>query len=1039
MSVTAAVIHSAETMNTKAQPNRTRGVLLLGMHRSGTSAMTRALGAMGLWVGSGEELLPAHASDNPEGYWERSDVHDAHVQYLSAKGHDWDRLAGFSASTIADAEGAVLARQLKAIIAGLDDHAPWLVKDPRLSVLLPFWQQLAPSHASIVAVRHPLEIAGSLRNSPRGVYATPFLLLLWQKYMARMLADLAGREAIFVSYGELTASPAGQLQRLGRLLVQQGVVLSDPDGSAAAGLLDRRLRRNRIDDDDAVLSPAQQALYDWLVDAAASEGAVRVPVQSWEEPDDALAEFEASADFFLTHGRNVAAADVVERLTRIETQNHALLEQAAAHQDLLQHQLAHARGQLEQAQVQLAHATIELGTLQREHGHAQSELTSLRSELARVREEFAATTVHVGNIEAMLRDIRGSLTWRLGAPIRWLGRLASPRLRPGHESALHRLYYRMPGLSPRRKRALIAWLHDHAPWLTRNTLSYQLHQAARQMASPDGARRWLAPLGEAERASRLAQLSRRPRISVIMPVHNTDPVWLQAAIASVQAQSYPDWELCIADDASTREDTRSALDAIDDPRIRQVRLEDNVGIALASNEALALATGEYVALLDHDDELTPDALLEAVTAIDAHGADYVYSDEDKIDFEGRHCDPHFKADYSPDYLLSINYLCHLSVMRRDLLERIGGFRAGFDGAQDYDLFLRYLEHAEKIVHIPRVLYHWRMHEGSTAAASAAKPRSWEAGRSAIREALARRGIQGDVELGPYPNTYCVRRRITAQPLVSVIIPFRDKPELLEACVTSVLERGGYGNIEIVAIDNGSREPATHRLLESLAQRDARIRVLRHDVPFNYSAINNWAAAQSRGEVLLFLNNDIEAISDGWLSAMLEHAVRDDVGVVGGLLLYPDDTVQHAGVIVGLGGVAGHAHLHEHVERPGYFSRIHLIQDMSAVTFACAMTRRAVFEQLGGLNETDLTIAFNDVDYCLRAREAGLRVIYTPCARLYHFESKSRGYEDTPEKQARFAREIAYMQRRHTRVLAEGDPFYNPNFALDRPSFVMRGG
>lgn len=1034
------------TSDSNSSMNTKHAVLLLGMHRSGTSALARALGEMGLWLGEGDRLLDAHPHDNPTGYWERKDIHDAHVQYLAAKGHDWNRLAGFKVSSLDDPDGMTLSGQLKAVLIGLEPHRPWLIKDPRLSVLLPFWQNLVPQHACVVAVRHPLEIAASLRHTPRGVYSTPFLLLLWQKYMTRMIADLAGRPAIFVAYQRLLDAPERGLNRLGRLLQEAGIGgLAQLDEQRAAGLFEKKLHRNRADDSSNVLSDEQQSLYDWLVAAADQNEACVAPVDRWREPDARLAEFEASADFFVERGRGLAGAEVTARLGQIEAQSQAILEQAQRIQSVLQGQLQTAQQRIEALEgkssrlaKQRDQLKLDLASTRQVLGDTQAHVTNIETNLRQSRDDHAALAGHAGRLEQALKEMRHSWSWRLSAPLRWPGQLPSLRFPPGFERWLYGLYYRLPGLNLRRKRAIILWLHKNAPWLTRRTLSYQLYRAAKQTAaSPEARDRWLKPLTADEREKMLAGLSRCPLISVVMPAYNTEPKWLAAAVGSLQAQSYPHWQLCIADDASTNPDTRRALDVLDDHRIKIVRLERNVGIAMASNAALEAAEGDYVALLDHDDELAPDALLEAAAAIDRDDADFVYTDEDKIDYDGQHVDAHFKPDYSPDLLFSCNYICHLSVIRRDLLVSAGGFRQGFDGAQDYDLFLRCLERAKTIVHIPKVLYHWRIHEKSTAAASAAKPKSWEAGRKALTEALTRRKIAGRIDLGPFPNTYCLRRELIERPLVSVIVPFKDKPELLSACFDSVFAKGGYDNIEFLAVDNRSEQEDTKELLEQLASRDSRLRALKYDAPFNYSALNNWAVKQSRGHMLLFLNNDIDAISDGWISAMLEQAQRPDVGVVGALLLYPDATVQHAGVFVGLGGVAGHSHLGAQSHHPGYFSRLHLIQDLSAVTFACAMTRRDVFDRVRGLNERDLTIAFNDVDYCLRVRELGLRVIYTPCAKLYHFESKSRGYEDTVEKQARFGSEVAYMQRRHESILSSGDPFYNPNFALDRPSFSVR--
>jgi GT2 family glycosyltransferase len=539
----------------------------------------------------------------------------------------------------------------------------------------------------------------------------------------------------------------------------------------------------------------------------------------------------------------------------------------------------------------------------------------------------------------------------------------------------------------------------------------------------------------------IAAMSDPPFISILMPVYNVERRWLTAAVDSVRRQFYPHWELCIADDASTRAETKAALDGLAgiDKRIKILRLAANVGIAGASNAALQMAGGDYIGLLDNDDALTRDALLEVARTIIADDPDVVYSDEDKLDVDGRHVDVHFKSDFNPDYFLSINYLCHFTVLRRALLERIGGFRAGYDGAQDYDLFLRATESGELVQHIAKVLYHWRMTPGSTATTSSAKPKSWDAGQRALAESISRRGIDGVAEAGPYPNTYRVRRAISGQPLVSVLLPFRDKPELLSTCILSLLEKTDYSHFEIVGIDNGSIDPATRTLMHDLERRDSRIRFVAYDKPFNYSSINNFAAGEARGEHLLLLNNDTEIVSAEWMRAMLEHSQRPEVGVVGAKLLYPDQRIQHAGVIVGIGGVAGHAHLLQSAQEPGYFSRAQLLQNLSAVTFACAMTRRAVWRQLGGLNEHDLHIAFNDIDYCLRAREAGYLVVYTPYATLYHHESKTRGYEDNPEKQARFFREATYMQTRHRPILERGDPYYNPNLRLDIHDFSALPG
>lgn len=604
------------------------------------------------------------------------------------------------------------------------------------------------------------------------------------------------------------------------------------------------------------------------------------------------------------------------------------------------------------------------------------------------------------------------------------------------EQRLYRIYYALPG-SVSRKRALIVWLHRHFGWLTRRTVSGQIHQRTEELIAQrhlDPAERVRLQRMDTIRASGwLTTTDSPPTISLLMPVFNTDPRWLERAVESVRRQFYPHWQLCIVDDASTRAETRAALATIaasGDSRITLRRLEINVGIALASNTALELAHGNYIGLLDHDDELARDALLEVARTIVDEQADLIYSDEDKLDADGNHVEPHLKPDFSPDYLLANNYISHFCVAKAALVRAIGGFRARFDGAQDYDLILRLSERAERIAHIPKVLYHWRMIEGSTALASRAKPASIDAGCRALVDALERRNFAASVEPGPIANTYRVRRNIIGEPLVSILIPFRDRADLLKTCIESVVAKTSYRNFEIIGIDNGSREAATLCLMQALKQQHSEmIRFLHHDEPFNYSELNNLAAESAAGEHLLLLNNDTEVITEDWLEAMLEHSQRPEVGVVGARLLFANNTVQHAGVIMGLGGIAGYSHLHTPARQQGYFGRARLPQNLSAVTFACAMTRREVYRQLGGLNAKELAVAFNDVDYCLRAREAGYLIVYTPYATLRHHESSSRGSESSADKRARFAAETAYMQARHARILELGDPYYNSGLSL----------
>nr|QOL00437.1 chondroitin synthase [uncultured organism] len=530
-----------------------------------------------------------------------------------------------------------------------------------------------------------------------------------------------------------------------------------------------------------------------------------------------------------------------------------------------------------------------------------------------------------------------------------------------------------------------------------------------------------------------------PVISVLMPTYETPEPMLRAAIESVQRQAYPFWELCIADDASPSAYVRDVIDeyCAADSRIKAVFRGETGHISRASNSALELATGEFAGYLDHDDLLTPDALYEVAAAINADPElDMLYSDEDKIDETGRLSEPHFKPDWSPDSILGRNYICHFSVYRRSILNELGGLRPAFDGSQDYDLVLRFSERTNRIGHIPRVLYHWRRHANSSAADPVAKTYAFEAGRRAIDEALQRRGETGSAEpVERAPGSYVVRFTITRPGKVSIIIPTRDHGDDVDRCLTSIFERTVYPDFEVIVVDNGStnaHDIATFRRWENA---DPRVRVLRHDVPFNFSNINNFAVSHAKGDYLLFLNNDTEVISVGWLGGMIEWAQRPAIGAVGAKLFYPDDTIQHAGVVIGIGGVAGHSHKYYPREAPGYFSMLCAPVNYTAVTGACLMMRREVFDEIGGFDES-LAIAFNDVDLCLRVRQAGYRIVALPNVELYHFESKSRGQDDTAEKARRFIEEQQLMQRRWW-VAGMSDPCYSPNLTLVHENFDIR--
>lgn len=534
-------------------------------------------------------------------------------------------------------------------------------------------------------------------------------------------------------------------------------------------------------------------------------------------------------------------------------------------------------------------------------------------------------------------------------------------------------------------------------------------------------------------AAAMERLKNPPLISVVMPVYNTPEHLLREAIASVQAQVYPHWELCIADDHSTEPHVRHVLEECRrrDPRIKIVFREKNGHISHATNSAFALAEGEWIALLDHDDLLREHALAEVAHEIDSHpDAQLIYSDEDKLDTKGNRYDPYCKPDFSRELFRSQNYLNHLTVHRADNIRAVGGWRPGYEGSQDYDLNLRICEMVDPaaIRHIPKILYHWRAVEGSTAAASSEKSYAYDAGFRALQEHVTRTGLDGTVEAAPDTPFYRIRMKVPKPaPLVSLVVPTRDKADLLRNCVESIRARTTYPNYEILIVDNGSEESATMAYFKSL-EGAKNVRVIRYDKPFNYSAINNFAVKRAKGEVVGLINNDIEVISPDWLTEMVSWTIQPDIGCVGAKLCYADGRIQHAGVILGMGGVAAHWHSNLPRESPGYFGRLKVVQNLSAVTGACLLVRKSVYEQVGGLDEEHLKVAFNDVDFCLKVREAGYLNVWTPFAELYHLESVSRGIED-PQKVARFRQEISYMEERWSAALAN-DPYYSPNLTLD---------
>ncbi len=531
-----------------------------------------------------------------------------------------------------------------------------------------------------------------------------------------------------------------------------------------------------------------------------------------------------------------------------------------------------------------------------------------------------------------------------------------------------------------------------------------------------------------------------PIVSIITPIYNTDVRYLTHMLNSVLAQTYTNWELCIADDASTNEQVHKVLEKYlkKNVNIKVVYREKNGHISEASNSALALATGKYVAFLDHDDTLAPNALYEMVKKLNENRAlKFIYSDEDKIDEKGNRYNPHFKSGWNREMFFSQNYICHFTMIKRELVTRVGGFRKGYEGSQDYDLFLRVLKliNENEIERIEKILYHWRAVKGSTAYGSGEKEYAHATGQRALQDYFNSLNVDAKVKDGMLPNTYKVDYALLDKPLVSLLVPTRDGHEMLHKCIQSILTKTTYSNYEIIVLDNETKCEKTLQYFEEI-KNHKQIKIVEYNYPFNYSAINNFGVKHAKGDIIGLINNDVELISKDWLSEMVSYAVQDGVGAVGAKLYYDNETIQHAGVVLGIGGVAGHSHKYFQKEAYGYFSRLKIVQNYSAVTGACLLVRKKLYEEVGGLDEKNLKVAFNDVDFCLKLQERGYRNVWTPYAEAYHHESASRGAEDNPEKVKRFNAEVEYMKKRWKSKL-KVDKMYNCNLTDKHENFNLK--
>lgn len=894
------------------------------MHRSGTSAVTGALGRLGLALPPEDDLMAAGPA-NPEGFYESDSLVALDDELLRVRGGSWSAPPRHweegEAAEMARTWGQQAAATFEKVY-GTEVPAVW--KDPRACLLLPFWRAVLERPVAAVFVwRDPVAVARSLLRHQELPLALG--LALWERYNREALAGMRGMAVCSVRYESVLADPPGWCRRVAAWLSE---VAGEPAGGAwdvegAAGFFSAALRRERSEAPEGLLLDSQLDLV------------------------GALGTLE-----------EVQAGFVPPELAPIGPWTEALLEARAAQE-----------------------ALGDPGALARERREASRQREVLAGALGWAAERMAA--------------LHG------GAPGRQAG---GQEWAPGWEAVGAAGLLEPCGLDVDNDfHAYRAWLEERGEPVRTSPPLPGKAGAVRAAAAAAGA-------GEA-------------LFSVAIPVYRPDAHVLDLCVGSVLAQSFGQLEVCLCDDGSGDPELERHLAdlAAVDPRCRVGALAANGGIAAATNAAVALGRAEWVAFVDQDDELHSEALEEVARAVAAHPeADVVYTDEDKIDRDGWRRSPHFKPAWSPDYLLSCPYLGHLLVVRRRLLEEVGGLRSAFDGSQDYDLMLRVTERARDIVRVPRVLYHWRAIPGSAALEAQAKPWAHDASRRVVADALARRGEEARVEPTPYPGWYHVRRGVSGRPLVSVIVPFRDHAAQVRTCLDSLRRCAGYDRLEVVAVDNGSVEPETAALVAQLAGEPG-VRVVERPAPFNWAALNNDAAEAAAGDVLVFVNDDVEARRDGWLLAMLEHAQRPEVGAVGARLLYPDGSVQHVGVVVGMGGVAAHVFAGLDGRAPGYFGRARVTSNFSAVTGACMATRREVFEELGGFDAA-FAISYNDIDYCLRLGRRGYRVLVTPLAELVHHESATRG---TAEDLVAVRR----LLERWGPLYRTGDPFYSPNLSI----------
>jgi glycosyltransferase involved in cell wall biosynthesis len=1014
-------------------------ILVLGMHRSGTSAVTRCLNLLGAEVGT--ELLPP-ADDNRSGFWEHAGVVAIHEELLRDLGRVWHDARALPEGWFLSAAARKARDKLAALIANdFDGSTLWAVKDPRLCRFVPLWREVLLESgfeaAALLVVRHPVEVARSL--DIREGLRSETTYLNWLEHFAEAESATRDMPRALLSYHGLLSDWREAFGKAGRAM---GVKWPTPIEDAHAAIdafLDRSKRHHVFSKGFCQPPEILDRLYELC--SAFDPGA-----QDWNAISGLVDAYRLVAPPFLSRvedlveeGRDSGskALHLGERETRLQQRVDAL----QAHGARLESELAAGRERA--AQVQRETFCVIAKSLE-----LSNQLADTRIRNADLEASCSEKDELEGSLRHELAEIKSSTLWRALVVVRSIllclpakvrlglcrgSRAAWWMVTPWRTSARWR-FFREQRAAARHRSSSSA----NAECVSVGAGAGEAADLEQRPVPPAPARYIYSPpkMDPAAIGKAMLGLARHPLFSVVVPVYNTDPGLLRRMIASVEAQWYSHWELLLVDDHSTSPDVREVLSGLVDPRIVVVQIAENRGISGATNEGMARATGDFIVFLDHDDELTVDCLYELALRIDRDDPDYLYSDEDKLDAGGNFVDPFFKPDWSPDTLMSAMFTCHVSCVRRSLALQLGGLRSEYDGSQDWDFVLRVSERARRIAHVAKVLYHWRITPGSCASDLQAKPWAIDAGKRAREDALRRRGQSGELLPVPeLPGYYRTRYRMQGQPLVSILIPSKNNGEVLKACIDSIFERTAYRPFEIVVINNGSTDRSTLDYLSGLRRREG-VHVLDCNVPFNYSEINNAGVRCSRGELLVFLNDDTEVLSGDWLETMGGYAQLPHVGAVGAKLLYPGArTVQHSGVLNLTNGPC-HAFARIDARAPGYFARNMLEHDWIAVTGACLMIERKKFDAAGGFDE-DLAVTYNDVALCLSLVERGFHQVVCPGVELIHHESFSRGNDGLDRaRMARGERERTIMFGKHPGFF-DRDPFHNPNLAPNDLYFSVR--